>query len=196
MRELLTPALAGQNPKAYAAHFRRLETFAQRDYLSALAVDDLKTHFQTMGESATVGLFLTVGDESFRLEATVGGVGLGEALGPENCRALQTRALRMGAAIEARGVSGLVVGSLMRLEQTERALAALGWALKTLILAGDPGGVDCAPSLGWAMRGAIGGEGTFYMPNEPLRWEERVEIEERLRRLSARTASVLDVRVG
>lgn len=195
MRELLTPALAGLNPKAYTAHFRRLETEEQRQYLGGLAVEELKVHFRTLGEAATVGFFLTVESESLRLEATVGGAMLGEAAGSQ-CAELQTRALGIGTAIEAKVVSGMLVTSLKLVPQTEKALALLGWEPKTLILAGDSGGSDCAPSLGWAMRGSIGETGTFYMPNQALRWDERAVVEERLRGLSSRTGAVLDVRLG
>ena len=195
MRELLTPALAGLNPKAYTAHFRRLEPDDQRQYLSALAVDDLKTHFRTLGQTATVGLFLTVDADSFRLDATVGGAALGEALGEDSVE-LQTRALSLGSALEAKVVSGMLVTSLNLLPQTEGALVALRWSPKTLILAGDSGGLDCAPSLGWAVRGSIGESGTFYMPNEALIWDERAIVEERLRGLAARSGAVLDVRLG
>ncbi len=196
MRELLTPALAGLNPKAYMAHFRRLEPDDQRQYLGALGVDDLKTHFRTLGETATVGLFLTVDAESFRLDATVGGAALGDAVGAEEAVELQTRALSIGTALEAKVVSGMLVTSLNLLPQTERALAALRWAPKTLILAGDSGGLDCPPSLGWAVRGSIGESGTFYMPNEALIWDEREQVESMLRALADRTAAVLDVRLG
>lgn len=194
MRELLTPALAGLNPKAYTAHFRRLDPDEQRQYLGALAVDDLKTHFRTLGENATVGLFLTVGSESFRLEATVGGAALGDAVGPASVE-LQARALSVGVAIEAKVVSGMLITSLNLLAPTERALRELRWEPRTLILAGDSGGQDGPPSLGWAMRGSIGETGTFYMPNEPLLWDERAIVEERLRALASRCGAVLDVRL-
>lgn len=198
MRELLTPALAGVNPKAYTAHFKRLGSDEQRSYLKGLQVDELKTHFKTLGENATVGLFLTVDAESFRLEATVGGATLGEASGGE-CLELQTRAISIGTAIEAKIVSGMLVSSLQLLPQTEKALQALRWEPKTLVLAGDSGGGDSAPSLGWAMRGSIGAvadPGTFYMPTQPLLWDERGLVEDRLRELSGRTGAVLDVRLG
>lgn len=194
MRELLTPALAGQNPKAYTAHFRRLEPAEQRHYLAGLGVDDLKTHFRTLGELPTVGLILTVDAESFRLEATVGGSALGEARGAA-CAELSTRALSLGDALEAKAVSGMLVGSLHLLPQTERALTLLRWEPKTLVLAGDSGGRDCAPSLGWAMRGTIGQRGTFYMPNEALLWDEREQVQALLRALAERTGAVLDVRL-
>lgn len=195
MRELLTPALAGVNPRAYIAHFRRLEPEEQRVYLRSLAVEDLKTHFRTLGETATVGLFLTVTAESVRLEATVGGAALGEATGPDSV-GLQARALSVGAALDAKVVSGMLVSSLTLLPTTERALSLLGWQLKTLILAGDSGGKDCAPSLGWAIRGSIGETGTFYMPNEALLWNERAIVETKLRELAGRSGAVLDVRLG
>ncbi len=195
MRELLTPGLAEQNPKAYTAHFRRLEALEQRQYLSALGVDDLKTHFKTLGELPTVGLILTIDAESFRLEATVGGSLLGEARGA-GCSGLSSRALGLGAALEAKAVSGMLVGSLHLLPQTEQALSLLRWEPKTLVLAGDSGGRDCAPSLGWAMRGSIGESGTFYMPNEALLWDERDQVQVLLRALAERTGAVLDVRLG
>ncbi len=195
MRELLTPALAGQNPKAYTAHFRRLESADQRHYLAGLTVEDLNIHFRTLGEAPTVGLILTVDAETIRLEATVGGSPLGEARG-DDCAELARRALSVGVALEARAVSGMVVGSLHLLPQTEGALSMLGWAPKTLVLAGDSGGSDSAPSLGWAMRGSIGETGTFYMPNEALLWDEREQVQAVLRTLAARTGAVLDVRLG
>ena len=195
MRELLTPALAGQNPKAYVAHFRRLESGDQRHYLAGLTVEDLNTHFRTLGEAPTVGLILTVDAETIRLEATVGGSPLGGARG-NDCAELARRALSVGVALEARAVSGMLVGSLHLLPQTEGALSMLGWAPKTLVLAGDSGGLDCAPSLGWAMRGSIGETGTFYMPNEALLWDEREQVQQLLRSLAERTGAVLDVRLG
>ena len=195
MRELLTPVLAGQNPKAYTAHYRRLEPAEQRLYLASLTVEELKTHFQTLGEAPTVGLILTVDAQSVRLEATVGGSRLGEARGAE-CAELASRALSVGVALEAKAVSGMLVGSLRLWPQTERALSMLRWEPKTLVLAGDSGGRDCAPSLGWAMRGSIGEMGTFYMPNEALLWEEREQVQVLLRALAERTGAVLDVRLG
>lgn len=195
MRELLTPGLAGQNPKAYVAHFRRLEPSEQRLYLAGLSVDDLKTHFRTLGELPTVGLILTIAAESFRLEATVGGSALGEASGAA-CVELSKRALGLGLALEAKAVSGMLVGSLHLLAQTEQALRQLRWEMKTLVLAGDSGGRDCAPSLGWAIRGSIGETGTFYMPTEPLLWDEREQVQVLLRALAERTGAVLDVRLG
>ena len=195
MRKLLTPALAGVNPKAYTAHFRRLDPDGQRQYLSALLVDDLKLHFRAVGESATVGLFLSVDAESFRLEATVGGAALGEGAGPAAVE-LQARALSVGTFIEAKVFSGMLVSSLTLLPATELALKALRWEPRTLILAGDSGGKDAPPSLGWAIRGVISDAGTFYMPNEALLWDERALVETKLRELAGRTGAVLDVRLG
>ena len=195
MRELLTPALAGLNPRAYVAHYRRLQPDEQRGYLGRLSTEDLKTHFQTLGETATVGLFLTIEAESFRLDATVGGARLGEAAGSAAVE-VQARALAMGAAIEAKAVSGMLVTSLELLTQTERALKVLRWEPRTLILAGDSGGKDGAPSLGWVLRGAIGDGGTFYMPNQALIWDERALVETKLRGLAGRCGAVLDVRLG
>jgi hypothetical protein len=193
VRKLLTPALAGLNPKAYTAHFRRLDPDGQRQYLSELQVDDLKLHFRAVGENATVGLFLTVDAESFRLEATVGGAALSEGAGPVD---LQARALSVGTFIGAKVVSGMLVTSLKLLPATELALKALRWEPRTLILAGDSGGKDAPPSLGWAIRGAIADVGTFYMPNEALAWAERATVEAKLRELAGRTGAVLDVRLG
>ena len=195
MRKLLTPALAGLNPRAYTAHFRRLDPDGQREYLTQLSVEDLKTHFKAIGENATVGLFLTVDAESFRLEATVGGAALGESVGMGSVD-LQARAVSVGTAIEARVVSGMLVTSLNLLAATEKAMKAMRWEPRTLILAGDSGGKDAAPSLGWAIRGVIAEAGTFYMPNESLLWDERALVETKLRELAGRTGAVLDVRLG
>ena len=195
MRELLTPALAGLNPKAYIAHYRRLEPDEQRGYLCRLNTDDLKTHLRALGENATVGLFLTIEPESFRLEATVGGAGLGEARGPAAVE-LQARALALATAIEAKVISGMLVTSLGLLTQTEVALEVLQWEPRTLILAGDSGGKDGAPSLGWVMRGSIGESGTFYMPNQALIWAERALVETTLRELAGRSGANLDVRLA
>lgn len=195
MRELLTPALATANPKAYIAHFRRLEPDAQRHYLQGLEVADLRAHFQTLGEVATLGLRLWVEPGGPRLEAALGGAALGEAIGPA-CTALQDRALALVQALEPRAISGLLSGSLMNLEALESALSLLGWSARTVLLAGDSGGADCAPSLGWALRGTIGDGGTFYMPNEALLWVEREEVQARLAALAQRLDAVLDVRLG
>jgi hypothetical protein len=195
VRELLTPALAALNPKAYIAHFKRLDGDAQRHYLGTLTAPELKTHFKTVGENATVGLFLTVLPALTKLEATVGGTTLGDAVGAE-LAPLQQRAIDLGTAIEAKVISGMVTGSLVQLPALEAALAAVGWAPKTVILSGDSGGSDCAPSLGWALRGSIRDVGTFYMPNEALHWEERAQVEVMLRGLAERVGAVLDVRLG
>lgn len=194
MRELLTLDLAQTNPKAYIAHFKRLEVEAQGEYLGRLSAPELKLHFQTLGATATVGLLLDV--QGPRLEATVGGAKLGEARGGE-CVGLQQRALALGREIDAKVVSGMVSGaSLSRLAELEAALALLGWAPKTIVLAGDSGGGDCAPSLGWTLRGAIGEAGTFYMPGEPLVWGERAHVEVMLRDFGARSGATLDSRLG
>lgn len=192
VRELLTPALAGVNPKAYIAHFRRLEADAQRHYLTTLLPDELKLHFKTVGEVATVGLFLSMPEG--RLEATVGGAALGEAVGPE-LMALQARAVELGQAIEAKTVSGMLVTSLEHAELLAPVLAVLGWQPRSLILAGDAGDEHTPPSLGWAMRGVIADVGTFYMPNEAFPWETRAAVEARLRELSVKWGAVLDVRL-
>lgn|GEM_PF-4123074 len=194
MRELLTPALAGVNPKAYIAHFKRLEGDAQRHYLGTLTPAELKTHFKTVGEHATVGLFLSVLPAGPKLEATVGGATLGEATG-DGMGALQARALELGAALEAKVVSGMLTGSLTQLEALEAAMAAVRWQPKTVILAGDSGGGDCAPALGWSIRGTITDAGTFYMPNEALLWDEREVVQTMLRDFAARHGAVLDVRL-
>ncbi len=194
VRDLLKPALAGTNPRAYAAHFKRLDADAQRGYLSRLSADELKTHFKTLGETATVGLLLEV--DGPRLEATVGGGALGAAHGP-GCGTLQERALTLGRQIDAGAVSGLLSGaSLARLEALEVTLAALGWRARTIMLAGDSGGGECAPSLGWTLRGTIADGGTFYMPSESLVWAEREVVTARLREFAARTGATLDVRVA
>lgn len=194
MRDLLKPALAGTNPRAYAAHFKRLDADAQRAYLSQLGADALKTHFKTLGETATVGLLLKV--DGPHLEATVGGGALGAAQGAA-CGRLQDRALTLGRQIDAGSISGLVSGaSLSRLEALEGTLAALGWRARTIMLAGDSGGGEFAPSLGWTLRGTIGEGGTFYMPSEALVWAEREAVTARLREFAARTGATLDVRVA
>lgn len=193
VRELLTPALAGTNPKAYSAHFKRLDVDGQRAYLARLEPGDLKAHFRALGETATVGLLLTVAGPS--LEATVGGGPLGRAEGAD-CAPLQHRALALGREIDAKVVSGMVSGgSLSRLGELEAALAAVGWSPKTVVLAGDSGGGECDPSLGWSLRGAVGDAGTFYMPGEPLVWAERAQVEALLREFAARSGAVFDARL-
>lgn len=194
VRELLTPALAGVNPKAYIAHFKRLGPEAQRHYLSTLTPAELRAHFKTVGENATVGLFLSVSERDVKLEATVAGSPLGEAVGTA-LDALQARAVALGTEIDAKVVSGMLTTTLGRLARTEEALSALGWLVKTVVLAGDAGGGHDAPALGWSMRGSIGEVGTFYMPTEALRWDERGEIERMLRALADRVGATLDVRV-
>ncbi|MBL8910687.1 MAG: hypothetical protein JNM17_08305 [Archangium sp.] len=190
---MLTPALAGVNPKAYTAHFKRLGSDAQRHYLSTLTPPELRTHFKTVGENATVGLFLTVSVSAVKLEATVAGSALGEAVTALD--ALQSRAIALGTEIEAKVVSGMLTTTLGRLERTEAVLRELRWNVKTVVLAGDAGGGGDAPALGWSMRGTIGEWGTFYMPNESLRWEEREVIRPMLEALAQRCGAVLDVRL-
>jgi hypothetical protein len=182
------------NPKAYIAHFKRLDGDAQRHYLGTLSPLELKTHFQTVGENATVGLFVTVGEGGAALEATVGGSSLGAPARSDHA-ALQARALELGRLIEARVVSGMLTTTLAHVEPAEGVLRALAWQIKTVILAGDSGGSDCAPALGWSLRGTIAEQGTFYMPTEALRWDERAVIEPRLRALAERHGATLDVRV-
>lgn len=191
MRELLTPALAAVNPKAYIAHFRRLDVDAQRHYLTTLLPNELKVHFKTIGEVPTVGLFLTMPDA--RLEATVGGASLGETT--SELMALQAKAVELGAAIDAKTVSGMLVTSLEHAERMTPVLQTLWWQPKTLMLAGDAGDEHTAPSLGWSMRGVIADVGTFYMPNEALPWEARSAVEARLRALAEKWGAVLDVRL-
>lgn len=193
MRELLTPALAGVNPKAYIAHFKRLGPDAQRHYLGTLTPAELRTHFKTVGENATVGLFLTVSERGAKLEATVAGSPFGEAV--SELDALQARAIAVGTEIEAKVVSGMLTTRLGRLADTEAALKELRWSVSTVIFAGDSGGGDMTPSLGWSMRGTISDVGTFYMPTETLRWDERGEIEPVLRALASRLGATLDVRI-
>lgn len=191
MRELLTPALAAVNPKAYIAHFRRLDVDAQRHYLTTLLPNELKVHFKTIGEVPTVGLFLTMPDA--RLEATVGGASLGETT--SELMALQAKAVELGAAIDAKTISGMLVTSLEHAERMTPVLQTLWWQPKTLMLAGDAGDEHTAPSLGWSMRGVIADVGTFYMPNEALPWEARSAVEARLRALAEKWGAVLDVRL-
>ena len=190
MRELLTPALAGVNPRAYVAHFRRLDVDAQRHYLTTLLPNELKLHFKTVGEVATVGLFLTMPEA--RLEATVGGASLGETT--SELMALQAKAVELGAAIEAKMVSDMLVSSIEHAELMTPVLQQLWWQPKSLILAGDAGDEHTAPSLGWSMRGVIADVGTFYMPTEAFPWDTRVAVEARLRALAEKWGAVLDVR--
>lgn len=195
MRELLTAALAEANPRAYAAHFRRLDAAGQQAYLQGLAPARLRGHFRALGEVPAVGLLLSVRGGVARLEATVGGCPLGSAEGPA-LAGLQARALELGRAVEARAVSGLASGSLVELAALEAALAELGWRPRSVLLAGDGGGGGCAPTLGWSMRGTIGEAGAFYTPNEALRWDERAQVEALLQGLAARSGAVLDLRWG
>jgi hypothetical protein len=194
VRDLLTPALAGVNPKAYIAHFKRLDDEARRTYLGGLSAADLKAHFKTVGENATVGLIVSASRSEPTLEATVGGSPLGQA-GLGEMFALQERALMLGREIEAKAFNGMLVGSLSRLERIEAVLRALKWTPKTVVLAGDSGDRDCAPVLGWSMRGTIADTGTFHTPNEPLLWDEREQVKTILGELAQRWGAVLDVRL-
>ncbi len=195
VRALLTPALALANPKAYLAHFRRLELDAQRHYLGGLGVEELQAHFAATGEVPTVGLLLAVTTEVVRLEATVGGGSIGLVEGLDEAAGLQARAVTLGTGLGAKAVSGLVSSSLAALPQLEAALAALGWQAKSVVLAGDGGGADCAPALSWSVRGACPG-GSFYMPSEALPWGERSGVQARLARAATRLGAVLDARLG
>lgn len=194
MRDLLTPALAGTNPKAYIAHYKRLDDEGRRGYLGRLSPEDLKAHFKTLGETPTVGLIVAAASAEPRLEATVGGTLLGAA-GAGEMLALQERALALGRDIDAKVVSGMLVGSLARLAPIEACLTELRWSPKTVVLAGDAGEGTIAPVLGWSMRGAIGETGTFYTPNEPLLWGERELVRSLLTGLAERWSAVLDVRL-
>jgi hypothetical protein len=191
VRELLTPALAQSNPKAYIAHFKRLGAEAQRAHVGTLTVEQLQLHFRALGEVAAVGLFLTM--PGARVEATVAGAPVGEASGAEGV-ALHAKVLTLGRQLEA-SVSGMLVSSLELAGETYAALRAIDWLPKTLILAGDGGDDHTAPSLGWSMRGTIATAGTFYMPSQSLPWESRGAIEDRLRTLAEAWSAVLDVRV-
>ncbi len=191
MRELLTPALAQSNPRAYIAHFKRLGDEAQRAHVATLTVEQLQLHFRALGQTAAVGLFLTM--PGARLEATVAGAPVGEASGGEGI-GLHVKVLTLGRQLEA-SVSGMLVSSLDVVNETSAALRALDWVPRTVILAGDSGDEHTAPSLGWSMRGTIANVGTFYMPSEALPWASRVEVESRLRTLTAEWNAVLDVRV-
>ena len=191
VRELLTPALAQSNPKAYIAHFKRLGAEAQRAHVGTMTVEELQLHFRALGEVAAVGVFLTM--PGARLEAMVAGSPVGEAAGADGA-ALHAKVLTLARQLEA-SVSGMLVTALELAEETFVALRAIDWAPKTLILAGDSGDEHTAPSLGWSLRGTIADAGTFYMPSQSLPWASRAEIEARLRVLAAEWNAVLDVRV-
>lgn len=195
MRALLTPALAAQNPKAYVAHFRRLEADAQRHYLGGLSVEELREHFRATGDPAVVGLVLEVSGEHPRLEASVGGSALGRVEGLEAVTALQARAVGVGEALSAKTVSGLLKASLPTFERGAGWLSALGWIARSIVLAGDSGGADCAPALSWSVRGVCPG-GSFYMAAEPLIWAEREAVRAVLKAAAARLGAVLDERLG
>jgi len=191
VRELLTPALAQSNPRAYIAHFKRLGDEAQRAHVATMTVEQLQVHFRTLGQTAAVGLFLTM--PGARLEATVAGAPVGEASGGEGV-GLHVKVLTLGRQLEA-SVSGMLVSSLELANETYAALRALDWAPRTLMLAGDSGDEHTAPSLGWSLRGTIANAGTFYMPSQSLPWDSRSDVEAQLRALATEWGAVLDVRV-
>jgi hypothetical protein len=173
--EVLSAELARRNPKAYIAHFQRLDPAAQRAWLGQLTAEEHRLHLAVLGEAVVLGLVLTVTDDDVQLEATLAGAALGTAHGWAEGKALQdaawARAGALGGTVTATGLLRLPVGQL-----ATAPLERLGWAVRTVTLLVDP----CGGPLTWKVEGTLPAGGAFWSPAEPLSgtkeaWESRLD---------------------
>lgn len=174
---MLSTELARRNPKAYVAHFQRLDPEAQRAWVGGLSAEEHRLHVAVLGEAVVLGLVLTVGEgggASVELSATVAGGAMGTASGWDEAKALQdgafARAQALGGPVRATGLVRLPVDEL------ERApLGRLGWEVEAVELWIDP----CGGPAAWRLQGALPGGGAFWSPAQavagpPEAWEARL----------------------
>lgn len=183
MLDVLSTDLARRNPKAYIAHFQRLDPEAQRAWVGGLSLEDHRLHVAVLGESVVLGLVLTVDGASVELSVTLAGGALGTAQGWDEAKQLQdaafARAESLGGSVTATGLLRLPV------DQLERApLAGLGWEVESVEL-----WVDGNAPATWRVRGALPGGGPFWSPAQAVAgpadaWETR--LRQSAERLGAR----------
>lgn len=181
---MLSTELARRNPKAYIAHFQRLDPEAQRAWVGGLSTEEHRLHVAVLGEAVVLGLVLTVDGASVELSATLAGGALGTASGWDEAKALQdgafARAEALGGTVTATGLVRLPV------DQLERApLATLGWEVEAVELWIDP----CGGPATWRVKGALPGGGPFWSPAQAVAgpaeaWEAR--LRQSAERLGAR----------
>lgn len=180
---MLSTDLARRNPKAYIAHFQRLDPEAQRAWVGSLSLEDHRLHVAVLGESVVLGLVLTLDGALVELSVTLAGGALGTAQGWDEAKRLQdaafARAESLGGSVTATGLLRLPV------DQLERApLDRLGWTVESLEVWIDAG----APTT-WRLRGALPGGGPFWSPAQAVAgpaeaWETR--LRQTAERLDAR----------
>ncbi|MEW5737650.1 MAG: hypothetical protein AB1938_01925 [Myxococcota bacterium] len=168
MLEVLSADLARRNPKAYIAHFQRLDAEAQRTFVGGLTPEEHRLHLSVLGESVVLGLVLTVTAKGVTLQASLAGGPLMSARGWDEAKALQdsvfARAEALGGTVAATGLLRLPV------DQLETApLATLGWRVESVELSV---GLCEGPST-WRVGGVLPQDGPFWSPAEALpgSWE-------------------------
>ncbi|MCC6334116.1 MAG: hypothetical protein IT380_09040 [Myxococcales bacterium] len=174
MLEVLSAALARRNPKAYIAHFLRLDPEAQRAFVGGLTPEEHRLHVGVVGESLVLGLVLTVTADDVTMTASLAGGTLRTAQGWQAARTLQdevwARAEALGGTSTATGLLKLPIEQL-----TSAPLSSLGWRVESVELWVDPSG---GPPT-WRVRGVLPGGGTFWSPAQvltgsPQAWETRL----------------------
>jgi len=177
--EVLSAELARRNPKAYIAHFQRLDPEAQRAWVGGLTAEEHALHVAVVGEAVALGLRLTVTGDDIEFAATLAGGALGSARGWEAAKALQDSALARGRALGgALTVTGLLHAPLEELERV--ALDRLGWRIRAVEL--WPG--LCGGPASWRVQGEVAG-GSFWSPAAVAPGDEAA-LERRLRALAER----------
>lgn len=174
MLDVLSTDLARRNPKAYIAHFQRLDPEAQRAWVGSLSAEDHRLHVAVLGEAVVLGLVLTVTDATVELSATLAGGALGTAQGWDEAARLQNaayaRAQALGGVVTATGLLRLPVDQL-----EDAPLSGLGWKVESVELWIDA----CGGPTTWRVRGALPGGGPFWSPAQAVAgpadaWEARL----------------------
>lgn len=173
MLEVLSAELARSNPKAYIAHFQRLDPEAQRAWVGALTAEEHRLHVAVLGEAVVLGLVLTVSEGAVDLSATLAGGALGTAQGWAQAKALQDAAYARAQALGGVQATGLVRLPVEALGTAP--LGALGWRVESVELWVDP----CGGPVTWRVRGTLPGGGPFWSPAQALvggadAWEPRL----------------------
>ncbi|GMU63575.1 MAG: hypothetical protein AMXMBFR34_53380 [Myxococcaceae bacterium] len=160
---MLSADLARRNPKAYIAHFLRLDPEAQRAFVGRLAPEEHRLHVSVVGEALVLGLVLTVTADAVTLTASLAGGTLRTAEGWQAARTLQdevwARAEALGGTSTATGLLRLPVEQL-----TSVPLASLGWRVESVELWVD----SCGGPPTWRVGGVLPGGGTFWSPAQAL----------------------------
>jgi hypothetical protein len=182
VQRFLTIEVAGRNPAAYIAHFRRLSPEDQAGYLRGLGPEALALHARTLGEKATLGFTLVLGGPS--LTATVAGQVLPTATGWADLAALEAHARDLAARLGEPVVTCLVEAELWELEAMTARLREAGVEISEVQAVGDAGGDGASPSLEWSLRGRLSRGGQLWSQRRFLPWSEREAALARLQRVA------------